>query len=249
MRCSVCENPQVRTADTLLETGSSLRQVSQIVGIPRSRLARHREHAQVTGSKLAAIPGGGVPPATLDPLTEALALSKRARTDREFLKAAEAVRSATALQVRALRGGDPDQDMLEQLDENIAEAAKLYRRIGGFENELRGLAGHREAIRLRLEAVKAGGTIEVPIRVLSGGKPVPLPGVPGQGTWKLTPEQYFDGVPTRFRDPDRFTVHRTIQVRLDTESAVELKVYDENGALVWAKEGRAVSEGRSKERR
>lgn len=130
----------------------------------------------------------------------------------ELLKAAEAVRSATALQVRALRGGDPDQDMLEQLDENIAEAAKLYRRVGGFENELRGLAGHREAIRLRLEAVKTGGTIDVPIVVTtSDGKPLPSPGSK-PGTWRLTTEQYFTGVPTRFRDPDRFAVQRCVKV-------------------------------------
>jgi hypothetical protein len=51
--------------------------------------------------------------------------------------------------------------MLEQLDANIAEAEQLYRRVGGFENELRALAGHREAIKQRLAIVNQG-EIEIP---------------------------------------------------------------------------------------
>jgi hypothetical protein len=251
--CSVCESPQVKKVDTLLGTGSSLRQVARISEIPRSTLARHRAHVQVRPSRLALIRTEAGPDGTggpLDPLTEALALAQRARTAREVLKAAEATRAATALQVRALRGADADADALEQLDANIAEAATLYRRVGGsFENELRALAGHREAIRQRLEAVRTPGTIEVPVTVTTAsGQPLPYPDSK-PGTWKLTPEQYFDGVPTRYRDPDRFTVSRTIQVRLGAESAIELKLYEvATGGIVWAKEGRAVSEGRGKER-
>jgi len=238
--CSVCASPQVRTVDTLLGTGSSLREVARISGIPRTTLARHKAHAQVTASKLALIrnedvPGGSGGP--LDPLAAALVLSKRARTDRELLKAAEAVRSATALQVRALRGGDLDAAMLEQLDRNIVEAAELYRRVGGFENELRGLAGHREAVRLRLEAVKAPGVIDVPVVVtMADGTPVS-----GEqaGSWRVTTEQYFRGVPQRYRDPERFIVRRKVELQwpeFGRETVQEVKVYEvETGALVWAK--------------
>jgi hypothetical protein len=234
----VCASPQVKTVDTLLGTGSSFREVSRISGIPRTTLGRHRQHAQVTGSKLALIRTEDVPDGPggpLDPLAAALELSRRAKTDRETLKAAEAVRYATALQVRALRGGDLDQEMLEQLDENIAEASKLYRRVGGFENELRGLAGHREAIRLRLEAVKTGGTVEVPVMVTLSDGTSPSPGSK-PGTWTLATEQYFAGVPTRFRDRDRFSVSRVIQVQLGAVSSKqELKVYEvSTGSLVWA---------------
>jgi hypothetical protein len=226
--------------DLLLGTGSSLRRVSKLVSIPRSTLSRHRQHAQVTGPKFALIRTEDVPGGTddpLDPLTEALRLAARARTDRELLKASEAVRSATALQVRALRGADVDAEMLEQLDSNIREAEALYRRVGGFENELRGLAGHRQAIAHRLEAVRAGGSISVPVEItLPGGRPLPLPGEARPATWKLTREQYFSGVPSRFRN-DRFAVKRLVKLQWPSsggEPAGEVEVYDlATGGLVW----------------
>jgi hypothetical protein len=106
--------------------------------------------------------------------------------------------------------------MMEQLEENIAEAAKLYRRVGGsFQSELRGLAGHREAVRRRLEVVRTGGTIEVPVIVTTSyGTPLPLPSSQSKpGMWKMTTEHYFAGVPARFRDPDRLGVQRHVQLQ------------------------------------
>jgi hypothetical protein len=239
----VCANPQVKMVDALLGTGGSLREVSRITGIPKSTLSRHKAHARLTPSKLALIRTADVPTGPggpLDPLAEALALSKRASTDRELLKAAEAVRSATALQVRALRGGDLDAAMLEKLDANIVEAAELYRRVGGFENELRGLAGHREAIRLRLEAVRAPRVLDVPV-VVTMVDGTPMPGE--QASCRLTHEQYFAGVPSRYRDADRFVVRRKVELLWSSygrETVQVLKVYEvETGALVWSqKEGR-----------
>jgi hypothetical protein len=78
-------------------------------------------------------------------------------------------------------------------------------RNGSFENELRGLAGHREAIRHRLVAVKTIGWIEVPVKVLANGRPLPLLRSDSKpGVFRLTPEQYWRGVPSRFRDVHRF---------------------------------------------
>lgn len=223
--------------DTLLGAGSSLRDVARISGIPRTTLARHRQHAQVTASKLALIRTGDVPGwpgGPLDPLAEALALSKRARPT------ASSSRSRRPSDPPALSKSAPSAAatltrMLEQLDANIVEAAQLYRRVGGFENEFRGLAGHREAIRLRLGTVRAPGVIDVPVVVtMVDGTPVSGE----QASWRVGLEQYFQGVPARYRDADRFTVQRKVELRwLGGSWKQELSVYEiETGALVWAKE-------------
>lgn len=241
MTCTVCANPQVSAIDALLGSGTSIRAVSRMFGHSRSAVARHRQHAQVSGSRLALIRGQGGPGGTggpmMDPLAEALGLSARARTDRELLKAAEAVRSATALQVRALRGGELDADMLEQLEENIVKAAALYRRVGGFENELRALAGHREAVRQRLQIVRAE-SVEVPvvIKTEDGNE------VAGGGTWRPTLAEYFNGVPRRFHDAERYTVQRIIHLQWPAAGTSErpsedVRVYEAGSdVLVWAKD-------------
>jgi hypothetical protein len=129
-------------------------------------------------------------------------------------------------------------------DRPLVEAvcpAKLYRRVGGFENELRALAGVREAVRQRLEAVKAAAEVEVPLEVvMADGSPLPrFPGTPKEPTIRLSPGQYWAGVPTRYRDPERFTVAREVYITLPgTRKHPDLiAVHDLGGRLVWTSDG------------
>ena len=100
-----------------------------------------------------------------------MALLKAAKTSRERLKALEQIRAATALR---LREADPDEEGLEQLDRNVAQAAAAYRDgTDSFEQAVRALPGVREAIRQRLDAVRADEVVEVPITVsLPDGTPL-----------------------------------------------------------------------------
>jgi transposase len=231
MRCSVCRFSQVAEVDTLLASGASIRKVAQLYGLSRSTLARHTAHVEVTGSRFSMIRGQGGPPGTADPVEEALLLAGRARTPRERVRGLEQVRRATKL---ALRGVAADQEGLELLDRNIRDAEGAYRDASDFETMVRALSGWREALRARLDSVRPG-TIDVPIEVTAGGNPLPLPGGdPGPGVFRLTSQQYFDGVPRKLHDPDRFQVQRRIQVQLDGESTQELRVFEASTqALVW----------------
>jgi hypothetical protein len=75
-------------------------------------------------------------------------------------------------------------------------------------------------------------TIEVPLHVTYTG--AEAQGDPA--TVKMRVDTYYSGVPMRFRDPDRYTVGRTLRLRFGTgPSDEEIKVRDESGALVWAK--------------
>jgi helix-turn-helix, Psq domain len=56
-RCTVCSNPLVSEVDLLLATGSSVRKVAQLYGIPRATLARHKAHIAPTSGKFAVISG------------------------------------------------------------------------------------------------------------------------------------------------------------------------------------------------
>ena len=236
-RCSVCEHPLLAEVDALLASGSSIRLLARTHGIPRTTLARHKDHAQVSASRLALIRGSGGPDGPdgpLDPLAAALDLASRAKTDRERLKAAESVRSATLLAMRALRGGDLDAEMLDRLDANVVRAAELYREVGGsFENELRGLQGHRSAIRQRLEAARAPDAVEVAVTVaLSDGTPTAEP-----VTVAMPAALHWAGVPRHLRDPSRYTVDRVTQLVLgSTRPGESIKVHDARGVLVWSHE-------------
>jgi hypothetical protein len=44
MRCTICSFPQVSDVDLLLSIGTSIRKVSQVYGLARSTVARHRTH-------------------------------------------------------------------------------------------------------------------------------------------------------------------------------------------------------------
>lgn len=230
-RCSICANPQVSEVDVLLSTGTSIRKVSQLYGLSRSTLVRHKAHLQPTGSKFGVIRGEGGPdgPGDSDPLSEALLLAERARTPRERLRALEQVRAATKLKLRGVQ--DLDLEDRELLDRNIAQAEAAYRNASDFETAARALSGWREALHRRLDAMRIPETIEVPVHVT-------YPGAEPQGdpaTVKMRVDTYFSGVPMRFRDPDRFTVDRTLRLRFGTGPADEvIKMYDASGALVWA---------------
>jgi len=59
----------------------------------------------------------------------------------------------------------------------------------------------------------------------------------GESTWRMTPEQYWHGVPARFRDLVRYGVGRRLRLRLDRRKPDEvIEVRErEMGALAWKK--------------
>jgi hypothetical protein len=148
------------------------------------------------------------------------------------------VRAATKLKLQGI--GDPDQESVALLDRNIAEAEQAYRYAGDFETTARALSGWREALRQRLEVVRAPGRIEVPVTVTNGGTLLPMPGSK-PGTWKMAPEEYWAGMPAPFRNADRYAVQRTLRLQWggDDEAAEDIKVREvSTDALVWRKDGR-----------
>jgi hypothetical protein len=213
--------------------------VARIYGIARTTLARHRAHVVPTSTPLAAIRTEDGPDGPADPLAEAFLLAEKARTPRERLRALEQVRSATRLRLRGV--ADLDREDRELLDSNIRHAETAYRDAGDFETAARGLSGWREAILQRLDAADAPGMIEIPMKLaLADGTPLP-----GESIWPMKPEQYWSGVPKRYRDLERFMVQRVLHLRWadvpdrpdrPRGADEDLKVYNrESGALVWAR--------------
>jgi hypothetical protein len=100
MRCSICSFPQVSEVDMLLASGTSIRKVSQMFGLARSTVARHRAHIAPASKKFAALRGQDDPLGPTDPVGEAFLLAGRATTARERLRALEQVRAATRLRLR-----------------------------------------------------------------------------------------------------------------------------------------------------
>jgi hypothetical protein len=237
MRCTVCASPQVNEVDVLLGSGSSIRKVARIHGIPRTTLARHARHIAPASTPFGVIRGTDGPSGPPDPLAEALLLAERARTPRERLRALEQVRAATKLR---LRGLDPDAEDRGLLNDNVSHAEAAYRDAPDFETAARALSGWREAIIQRLDAVVSPAAIEVPVVVMSSdGTKVEGP-FSGPGTWRMRPEDYWRGVPKRFRDPGRFVVRRTIKLRWTSDLRgggrdEEIGVYEAGDVLVWSK--------------
>jgi hypothetical protein len=213
--------------------------VSRITGFSRSTVSRHRQHARPIEARFGVIAGEGGSSGALDPLGEAISLFRRASTARERLRAAEAVRAATALAMRRLKGTD-DPELLERLDQNVVVAAELFRSLDGFDAQLRALAGHREAIKMRLEAVRTEGEIEVPgdvvtITDLDGGNPVELSR--DERTYRIPLAAYFAGTPKRFHDATRYSVGRTVSLSFEPGGGrEEIEVRDAAGVLVWSDE-------------
>ena len=246
MRCTVCAFPQVAEVDTLLASGSSIRAVSQIYGLARSTVARHRKHAQVTGSRLGVIQGGSVPTWPPDPLRSALELAGRARTPRERLRGLEAVRAGLKMRLRESVGETSREDR-DLLDAGIRDASIAFEEASDYETAVRALAGLREAIEQRLAA--AGGPRMVPMPptsvALSGGTPIGAPYVPDRRrpiASEITVQEYFRDVPSAYRDYDRYEVARRIQLHFGPSAPSrpdeEIAVYErENGALVWKRDG------------
>lgn len=228
--CTVCGNAQVTEVNVLLASGSPIRQVARMFGLARSTVGRHAAHVAPTSKPFGLIRTGDVPLGPPDPLAEALLLAERARTPRERLRALEQVRGATRLRLRGIE--DPDQEAIRLVDRNVLEAELAYRDSGDFETQARALSGWREALLQRLEAIRVPGSVSVPIVVrlcdgtsLGESAPVSMP-----------LERYFAGVPKRFRDPDRYVVHRTVALSLTGNGTERIKVYEAaNGALAWSK--------------
>jgi hypothetical protein len=229
-RCTVCSNLQVTAVNVLLASGSSVRQVARVTGIPRTTLARHREHVPEATRPLGLIRAVSGPNEPADPLAEAFLLAERARTPRERLRALEQIRSGVKLRLRGVVQLDGEDRAL--LDANIGSAEQAYRNAGDFETVARALSGWREAILQRLDAAGAPVPIDVPVRVTQADGTA-LDG--DEGLWHAPPEAYWRGVPRRFRDSERFAVHRVIKLALgDGQSEESVKMYDtSNGSLVW----------------
>lgn len=240
MKCTTCAFPQVNEVDLLLQTGTSARKVAQMFGLARSSVTRHSKHVLPASRPFAVLEGQGGSDGPPDPLAEAFLLAERARTPRERLRALEQVRAATKLR---LRDADPDADDRELLDGNIESAMAAYRAAPDFETAARALSGWREAILQRLDAIRQAEAIEVPFIVThadgtlveapAGGKPV---------VWYMSAVEYWRDVPKRFRDVDRYRVHRVIALQWTAGdhprslSDDKLTVYDlATGAVVWAR--------------
>jgi hypothetical protein len=109
-------------------------------------------------------------------------------------------------------------------------------------NELRALAGVREAVRQRLEAVRTPGEVEVSFDVvMTDGTPLPVPpGATKPCVIRLRWADYWRGVPSRYRDPDRYTVAREMYIRLPglPRRPELIAVHSRKGRLVWTSDGR-----------
>jgi hypothetical protein len=230
-RCTICANPQVSEVDALLGTGTSIRGVARMYGLARSTVARHRDHVAPGQHRFALIRAQGAPDGPPDPLAEAFALAERSRTPRERLRALEQVRAATKMQLRGAGKADPDAIAL--LDANIAQAEAAFRNAGDFETAARGLSGWREAITQRVDAIRHPDAIEVPVVIThADGSPLGEPMTVPQAA-----ELYWAGVPKRYRDADRFVVHRELALTfVSTRPSETIKVREvASGAMVWAK--------------
>jgi hypothetical protein len=240
-RCSVCDHAERPQVDALLTSGTSVRSVAQMFGIPRTTLGRHKAHAHELPRRFALIRGQDGPDGQADPLSEAIGLAARARTPREKLRGLEQVRAATKLK---LRGVELDPEARALLDRNIAEAEAAYKAAGDFETQARALSGWRESLLHRLEAVETADAIHTRLVVTYPGSDPETEGTP----IAMRPGDYWSQVPARLRDPDRFRVERTIRLRYAVVSHgdrpdVEVRVRDRDGVLVWANERPATGTG------
>jgi hypothetical protein len=241
-RCTICELPQVTALDALLSSGTPTRAVARMYAIPRTTLARHREHLAPTSRPLALIRGEGGPLGPADPLAEALNLAERARTPRQKLRALEQVRGATKLVLRGV--DDPDESDGDLLDSNVRSAEDAYSSAADFETQARALSGLREAITHRLDVQPKAQAIEVAFGVsLADGT-----SLNGGATHRLDPSIYWGGVPKRFRS-DRYIVRRSIRLGFPPNSGsedVEVREVESN-AIVWAKDTASSSKMGGKE--
>ncbi len=238
--CRTCENPQVERINLLIGAGAPIRQVARMFEIPRSSLARHAAHVMPLARRLGVLPDPPIDLARLDPLEEALELARRANTERERLKSLEQIRGATALKLRSVKG-QPDEETLDLLDRNVFQAEEAYRTgSGGFEATVRALQGLREAIRQRIDAVKAPQDIEAPMIVLHftvPGEDDPPTDADRHSHWAMTLDEYFRGVPIQYHDAGRYVVKRRIPLTFHGTEPLpqEVKVYEIDGGLVWTK--------------
>jgi hypothetical protein len=235
--CSVCSHSAVAEIDVLLAAGSSIRSVSRLHQVPRSTLARHKQHAHEIPRRLGVIRGEAGQSGPLDPLAASFELAARARTERERLKSLEAIRGATALLIRASQG-EPDAEALQLLSRNLDEAAAAFRSgSSSFEQSIRALQGLREAVRQKLDSRRAPDPIQTRLVVGYPGSDPETEGTP----LAMKPADYWAGVPSKFHDVDEFTVERRVKLAFGVVSRgepadVEVKVRNRRGALVWANE-------------
>jgi transposase-like protein len=236
--CRTCDLPARSQIDALLSAGSSVRSVARRFGVPRTSMGRHAQHVPPLDRKLGLIPPLPAQDPRLDPLQEALELLDQAVTERQRLKALEAVRSSTVLRLKEL-GNHPDEEALQLLDRNVTSAEEAFRDRGeSFEGAIRALQGVREAIRQKISAIKADETIETSYSLsFEGPDGRVVPGPPGKA-FKMPVAQFFADVPKRFHDLARFRVARTMYLGFPPDPGhQDLKVYEVgSNELVWAKD-------------
>lgn len=143
-----------------------------------------------------------------------------------------------------MRGVELDPEDRRLLDRNIDEAEQAYRLASDFETQARALSGWRESLLHRLEAVQAADAIHTRLIVSWPGSDPEAEGTPTA----MRPGDYWQGIPARLRDVDRFRVERTIRLRFAVAAHgepadVSIKVRDRDGVLVWANERAATVTG------
>jgi hypothetical protein len=239
VRCTVCSFAQVNEVDALLGSGSSVRSVARLYGLSRTTVGRHRSHIAPTSRPFAVIHGQTDPHGRPDPLAEAFLLAERAKTPRERIRALEQVRGATKLRLREV--SELDTDDHELLDGNVLSAEAAYRDARDFETAARALSGWREALMQRLDAVRVPEGIRTQYHLVftdEKGNPSKAPAPRREpATFTMPLEDYFQGVPKRFRDLTRYRVERTIHLEWNGPGHQDLKVRDVgSNALVWSKD-------------
>lgn len=223
-RCRTCARPDVGEIDAVLASGASIRATAARFAVSRSALARHAHHADDLR------PPGTVPAGRgRDQLEEATRQLERARTEREALRALEAVRAAYQLELRdwsrarvAIRS--PDAERLAELDRNVEDAWAAYERSAHGSHDLatRALAGVREALAQRRAATARLQDDPLAVTLTSHeGEPI--------AAMELGATAFLDGykVPSRYRDgPYR------IVVGLEFTGTPNVRVFD-GDEVVW----------------
>jgi hypothetical protein len=162
-----------------------------------------------------------------DHLEEAIRQLERAGTERERLRALEAVRAAYLLENRdwsrarvAIRTLDAGR--LAELEANVAAAWDAYERVAGGSHDLamRALAGVREALAQRRAATARLSSEPIAIRLTTeSGVPIAVMEIPRDEMW----DHY--KVPREYRDGD-------LEVALSLSSSPDVRVYKQ-GKLAW----------------
>jgi hypothetical protein len=125
---------------------------------------------------------------------------------------------------------DIDAEDRELLDANVRSAERAYRDAPDFETAARAPSGWREAVSQRLTAPERPDQFKVPMVITTAESSQVR-----ETTVQMSPQAYWNGVPARFRNADRYVVERTIALQLQkTAPQVEVTVRRTDAdVVVW----------------